>query len=211
MSNDTGTGQETVQPIGGGLGNNVPAWDRPDLLASAPGGIALLTPAHHVMSAGATASWVAQQDINFSSLRNTAIAVQSGLSLYTHGQASSATKPNQETGMQLHAAAGNVSVQAQQNTLNLTADKTVEVASVTDAVTINSPTKVGLFAGGASIVINSSGITLTTLGAAQFKGAMKELTGPASASASLSLPKAGKLAECSTALASAGVNGASAI
>lgn len=212
MSNKTGAGaQEAVRPIAGGSGDNVAAWERPELLISAPGGVTALTPVHSVMSAGATASLTAQQDIHLGSTRNTAIAVQGGLGLFTYGKASDASKPNQETGLQLHAASGNVSVQAQQSTLSLVADKAIHVASVTDAITIGSPTKVGLFAGGASLLINSGGITLTTSGPARFIAAMKELTGPGGASASLDLPKGGKLAECSTALASSGAHGASAI
>ena len=108
-------------PIAGGLGT-VPAWGRPDLLISAPGGVGTATPAHSVMSAGRTTSLAAGQDINWASQRHTAIAVKGGLSLFTYGKAQNGSKPNAETGMQLHAASGNVSVQAQANTLNLTAD-----------------------------------------------------------------------------------------
>jgi len=171
-----------VMNIGGGLGQNVAAWSRPDLLVSAPGGVTMLTPAHTVMSAGATASLAAQQDINLNSARHIAMAVANGFSIFTYGKASDPNKPNQETGLQFHAASGNVSVQAQKNTLELTADKAINVASTTDAITIGSPKHVLLAAGGSSIRITSGGITLTTSGPASFKAAMKELTSGASAS-----------------------------
>lgn len=203
-------GDEEMVAIQGGAGS-ISAWSRPDLLISAPGGVGSATPAHSVMSAGRTASLAAGQDINWTSQRHTAVAVKAGLSLFTYGKAQNTNKPNAETGMQLHAASGNVSVQAQANTLNLTADKAIAVASVTNAITMGSPRHVLLTAGGSSLRITSGNITLTTSGPASFKAAMKELTGAGSANASLSLPKPGKLAECATALASAGSSGASAI
>lgn len=203
-------GDGEIVAIQGGAGS-VSAWSRPELLVSAPGGVGAATPAHAVLSAGTHASFTAGHDLNLESQRNTALAVKSGLTFFTYGKAQNADKPNAETGMQLHAASGSVSVQAQGNTLHLTADKAVSVASVTNAITMGAPKHVLLTAGGASLRITTGSITLTTSGAAQFKAAMKELTGAGSASASLSLSKVGKLSECATALASAGASGASAI
>jgi type VI secretion system secreted protein VgrG len=140
------------------------------------------TPAHNVMSAGNTASLAAGQDINLESQRHTAVAVKAGLSLFTYGKAQNANKPNAEVGMQLHAASGNVSLQAQANMLSLTADKAVSVSSITDAITVGSPKHVLLTAGGSSLRITTGNITLTTSGPASFKAAMKELTGAGSAS-----------------------------
>jgi len=175
-------GGEEMVAIQGGAGS-ISAWARPELLISAPGGVGSATPAYSVMSAGTTASLVAGQDINWASQRHTAVAVKAGLSLFTYGKAQNGSKPNPETGMQLHAASGNVSVQAQGNTLNLTADKSIAVASVTNAITMGSPKHVLLTAGGASLRITSGAITLTTTGPASFKAAMKELTGGEAASA----------------------------
>ncbi|MBL0730555.1 type VI secretion system Vgr family protein [Piscinibacter sp. HJYY11] len=199
-----------IPAIQGGSGS-VSAWSRPELLVSAPGGVGSATPADNVVSAGTNVSISAGQDVNLESQRNTAWAVESGLTLFTYGKAQNNHKPNAETGMQLHAVSGSVSVQAQGSTLHFTADKAVAVTSVTSAITIGAPKHVLLTAGGASLRITNGSITLTTSGTAQFKAAMKELTGAGSASASLSLPKVGKLSECATALASAGASGASAI
>ncbi|HZE91923.1 MAG TPA: type VI secretion system tip protein TssI/VgrG, partial [Rhizobacter sp.] len=183
--------QEDFIAIQGGAGT-VAAWSRPDLLISAPGGIASATPAHSVYSAGTTASLSAGQDINLASQRHSAWAVKGGISLFTYGKAQDPNKPNQEAGIQLHAASGNVSVQAQANTLELTADKAVNVASTSDAITMGSPEHVLLNGGGSSIKITTGSITITTSGPANFMAAMKNLTGAGSASASLSLPKAGQ-------------------
>lgn len=185
----------------GGAGT-VSAWARPELLISAPGGVGAATPAHHVMSAGATASMVAGHDLNVEGQRHLAAAAKAGMSLFTYGKAQNADKPNAETGMQLHAASGSVSVQAQGNTLRVTADKAVSVSSVINAITMGSPKHVLLTAGGASLRITMAGITLTTSGAAQFKGAMKELTGAGSANSSLALPTA-ELKGCSKAMQAA--------
>lgn len=187
-----GEPQGDMLAIQGGAGT-VSAWARPELLISAPGGVASATPAHHVLSAGQTASLAAGQDINLQSQRHTAVAVKAGLSLFTYGKAQNSSKPNTETGLQLHAASGSVSVQAQANTLSLTTDKRIAVSSVSNAITMGSPKHVLLTAGGASLRITSGAITLTTTGPASFKAAMKELAGAGSASASLSMAKPSQL------------------
>lgn len=201
---------EPVQAIGGGFGT-VAAPSRPDLLVYGDCGVALLTPEHSVMSAGSTAALTAAQDINVCAVRNIAIAVENGLGVFTVGKANNPDKPNQETGMQFHAASGSVSVQAQKNTLSLIADKAIEVASTTDAVTIQSPKEVYLNAGGSSLRINSQGITLTTSGSANFKAAMKELTSASRASASLTLPPVAKIDDCGRAVQDAASSQAGAV
>lgn len=170
--------------IQGGSGS-VSAWSRPDLLISAPGGIGAVTSAHTVLSAGTHVSLGAGQDLNLESQRHAALAVKKGLSLFTYGKAEDAGKPNAETGLQLHAATGSVSVQAKANTVQLTADKAVSLASVTGAVTMGAPKHVLLTAGGASLRITNGNITFTTNGPARFLAAMKELTTPASTHQSL--------------------------
>ncbi|WOB07030.1 type VI secretion system Vgr family protein [Piscinibacter gummiphilus] len=199
------SGSEIVA-IQGGAGR-VSAWSRPELLISAPGGVGAATPAQAVLSAGTNASLSAGQDLNFESQRNTALAVKSGLTLFTYGKAQNKDKPNAETGMQLHAASGSVSVQAQGNTLHLTADKAVNVSSVTNAITMGSPKHVLLTAGGASLRVTNGSITLTTSGAAQFKAAMKELTGASGASSSLIGPKPTDIKGCAQQSAQAAGSG----
>jgi len=191
---------------GGGQGS-VAAPGRPDLVVYGDGGIISGTPAHTVMSAGTTAGLTAAQDINLGAGRNIAIAVKYDLGFFTVGKASDPNKPNQEAGLQFHAGSGGVSVQAQASTLGLTADKGVHVASTTSNVTVSSPKRVLLNGGGSSILITTGNITLTTNGVAKFMAAMKELTGPASAQASLSLPKAQPLKGCSQKLGATRASG----
>ncbi|MCW7537333.1 type VI secretion system tip protein TssI/VgrG [Aquabacterium sp. A7-Y] len=193
--------------IGGGAGT-VRAWGRPDLVASAPAGIGLFTPANTVMTAGNTASWVAGQDLTHNAQRHYSLAVKGGIGWFTYGKASNASKPNQETGIQLHAASGKVSSQSQSAATKLTADKTVEVSSTHAAIQMGAPVHILLTAGGSAVRIEGGNITLTTPGAARFKAGMKELTGPASASTDLSLPTPKNVPPCSQLEAQAAANGA---
>jgi type VI secretion system secreted protein VgrG len=176
-----GGSDANIPAIQGGAGT-VAAWQRPDILLSAPGGVAAATPAHSVMSAGATASLVAGLDINLQSQRHTALAVKAGLSLFTYGKAQNPQKPNAETGMQLHAASGSVSVQAQASTVSLAAQQNIQLASTTNAITAGAPQHILLVGGGSGLKITSGNITLTTSGPANFGAGMKVLTGGGKAS-----------------------------
>ncbi len=173
--------------IGGGAGQ-VTAWSRPDLVVAAPAGIAAFTPATLVTSAGNTATIVAGQDVQFAAQANHAWAVKSGLVFYTYGKATETAKPNQETGIRLHAATGNVNTQSQSGATRLTADKKVEVFSTGGMVRVTAPEHILLTAAGAAIDIQPGSITLKGPGKIEFKASMKELTGPGSASQSLDLP-----------------------
>ncbi|AKJ30327.1 type VI secretion system Vgr family protein [Caldimonas brevitalea] len=201
---DAGSGD---QAIGGGAGA-VKAWSRPDLLVSAPAGVGLYSPANTIFSAGNTASWVAGQDITHNAQRHHSIAVQGGISWFTYGKASDPSKPNQETGIMLHAASGSVSSQSQSGATKLTADKAVEVSSTQAAIQMGAPKHILLTAGGSSIRIEGGDITLTTPGAAQFKASMKELTGPANASSSADLPAPQSVPPCGQQQAESVSNGA---
>lgn len=192
LNDNPGSGQEC---IGGGAGT-VSAWSRPDLVAAAPGGIVSTTPASTLMSAGHTMSVVAGQDLQALAQANHATAAAKGLVLFTEGKAQDAGKPNQEVGIKLHAASGSVSMQSQSAATRLTASKRVEVSSVTATVKVTAPKHVLLTAAGAALRIEGGNITLNGPGKVEFKAAMKELTGPASASASLSLAKAGEIKRC---------------
>ena len=178
--------------IGGGAGS-VPTLTRPDLVLAAPGGIGSFTPAHAVLSAGNTASQVAGQDLHQLAQANMAVAVKSGVIFYTYGKATNTAKPNTETGIQLHAASGNVQTQSQTAATHLTADKAVHVASTNGMVRVTAPSHILLTAAGAAIRIEGGNITLNGPGKVEFKAGMKELGAGKSASASLNLPRIGPM------------------
>lgn len=183
------------QSIGGGQGN-VAAWSRPDLVLASPAGIIQSSPKSGITSAGATTSLVAGQDINQLAAQHWALAAKDGIVLYTYGKASNGQKPNKETGIQLHAASGNVNSQSQSGATHVAADKAVNISSTAAGINASSPTKILLTAGGAGITISGGNITLAAPGNITFKAGMKNFTGGSSASASVSLKKPGVLKGC---------------
>jgi type VI secretion system secreted protein VgrG len=194
----------------GGAGET-PAWANPDIVMSAPAGIALLTPQSASFNAGSTTSIAAGQDINLMAQANAAHSVRSGISLFTYGKASNPKKPNQETGIKLHAASGKVSSQSQSDKTQVTADKAITVASTTDAVSIQAPKHVLLTAQGAYIKMSGGNIDIHAPGKVDFKASMKSWTGARSDSNSLVLPKPGKYKGCDYKMQAAAQGGAAIV
>ncbi len=83
----------------------------------------------------------------------------------------------QDTGIRLHAASGNVSVQAQSAALNLTAKHAVDLQSTQASVHISAPQRIVLNGAGSYLLIDGGNIELGTRGPAQFKAAANELAG----------------------------------
>jgi type VI secretion system secreted protein VgrG len=194
-----------------GGGGEAPAYSEPQMQVSGRDGIAALTPANAFFSAGTTSSVTAGQDVNLVAQGNSFHAVTGGIGLFTYGKAISAYKPNQETGINLHAATGNVSSQSQSDETRITADKAITFASVTKAVKIAARKHVMLTAQGAFLKLEGGNIMIHGPGTIAFKASMKELSGPKSATQALTLPPLGTLAQCPAKLDAAGACGASAI
>ncbi len=161
---------------------NIPTLGRPDLVASAPGAITCHTPAHTVVSSGGQAAISTPTDANLLSQRHTAWAVKDGISLFTRGEAKDGQHPVQDVGMKLHAASGNVNMQAQSGGITVTAAKAIDIQSTTANITISAPSSLMLNGSGGYIKINGGDIEIGTSGAASFKASMKELAGGGSAS-----------------------------
>ncbi|MBS63998.1 type VI secretion system Vgr family protein [Salinisphaera sp.] len=180
----SGTGTTTpnaeaaIKTTLGGSGD-VPAWARPDLIASAPAGIAALTPHDHIVSAGKTLSATAG-DINIATQNDHVAAVALGLRLYTQGRAAGGSKPNQETGIALHAATGPVTAQAQSAKAKLAAEQSVTIASTQADVNVSAMKHILLTAAGSGLEIKGANITLTAPGAVKFHAGQHVLTGPGS-------------------------------
>ena len=174
--------------------NNVTAYLEPQIQLSSPAGIAATTPADAIFSANSTSSITAGQDINFAAQGNYFQTVKSGISLFTYGKASAKDKPNQETGIKLHAASGNISSQSQSDETRITADKAVTVASISKTITVAAKKHVLMTAQGAYLKLEGGNIMLHGPGKILFKATMKELAGPASSNAKLPfLPGSAKL------------------
>lgn len=170
-----------IPAIDGGHGT-IPVLSQPDILLSAAGDIASLTPANTVMAVGGHATVTANQDVNLLSQRNQAWAVQGGISLFTRGESTDGQRAVQDVGLKLHAASGNVNTQAQTDKFTLTAEKSIDLQSTSASIVISAPQRIVLNGAGSFIEINGADITVGTSGTASFKAAMKVLTGGASAS-----------------------------
>lgn len=194
-----------VQTSGGS--GTVPAWSSPLMTFSAPGGIGLFTPKDAVLASGNAFSVAAGQDANLVAQGNVSVAVKAGISLFSYGKAGNGQKPNQETGIRLHAASGSVSMQSQSDETQIAADKKVTVASTSSHVQLAAKEHVMLTAAGAAIKVEGGNISLIAPGSVTFHASQKNLAGPASASTSLSLKKAGALSLCELSAATAAQNG----
>ncbi|KAA3655471.1 MAG: type VI secretion system tip protein VgrG, partial [Proteobacteria bacterium] len=204
---DPGSGG--FKAIAGGEGT-VPAWSAPRLHYSAPGGIAQLTPASAILVAGKTLCLGAGQDIGLVAQGNHSLAVKDGLALFTIGKAGG-NKPNQETGIALHAASGKVNVQAQSGQLRAAADKAITVASTTASVQASAKTHLLATAGGAYLKLEGGNISLHAPGPVKLKASMKNLTGPKSMSVSGRLPSPRELKLCEMRMLEAGRRGAAVV
>lgn len=196
MSDNSSTPpSDSFASIDGGVGT-VTAWKRPEIVIAAPSGIGLFTPASTIISAGSNFTASAGQDISHVAGGNHATAVQDGVVLFTFGKATNPDKPNQETGIKLHAASGSAHVQAQSGAVKLTANKAVDVTSTNGMVQVTSPLQILLAAAGAALDIQSGSITINAPGMVLFKAGMKILDGAGSASQSLNLMKPAELKGC---------------
>jgi uncharacterized protein (DUF2345 family) len=186
-----GSSAQALSASGSGLagdtggGGQATAYSAALMQLSAPSGIAATTPASAVIAAGATSSMTAGQDINLLTQANSLHTVRDGISLFTYGKASSADKPNQETGIRLHAASGKVSSQSQNDATSLTADRLITVASVSKDVRMAAKEHVLLTAQGAYLKLEGGNIEVHGPGTMTFKASMKELTGPAQSTPAL--------------------------
>jgi type VI secretion system secreted protein VgrG len=203
-----GDSNEGTQDTGGNGSHT--AWSRPDLMVSAPGGVLQHTPANAIYSAGNTTSLIAGQDSNQLAQGYSAVQAAKGIVMFTYGESKAKRQGGdsiEQKGIQLHAASGNVNWQAQSDALHATADKAVQVSSVTSMVRITAPKHILLTAGGAAIRIEGGNITLMGPGKVEYKAGMKELAGAGTASASLTLAKS-TLKGCAKRMQDAAATGA---
>jgi type VI secretion system secreted protein VgrG len=170
----------------GGAGA-APSFSAAQLQLSALQGIVAVTPVSAQFQSGASSAIVAGQDIDLAAQGNAFGAIKAGIGIFTYGKASAASKPNQETGLAVHAASGKFSSRSQSDATQLTADKAIIVASVTKNVTVAAKQHVLLTAQGAYLTLEGGNIMIHGPGTMLFKASMKELTGPQNTSLKLPL------------------------
>jgi type VI secretion system secreted protein VgrG len=155
------------------------------LLASAPGGVAFVTPRSVQQAAGDNVMLNAGKHVDISAVKRFTVAAGELISLCAL-----------KLGMKLFAK-GPVDIQAHDSTLNLYADQQLHVASANADVLVNGKTKAVLACGGAAIKIENGSIELVCPGDFKIKAGSFTFEGPQSLNPPLpSLPKSDfKLAE----------------
>jgi len=182
--------RKTADALAGKTAAGVTAFAAPLLQVDSPAGIIAATPASAVLTAGATGSISAGQDINFAVQANLQHGAAHGISLFTFGKAGDSAKRNKETGLHLHAASGKFSSQSQDGPTALNAAQQITVASSDAEVNIAAKKHVRFTAQGAALRLEGGNIELRAPGKVEFKASMKELTGAQDGSAQLpTLPR----------------------
>lgn len=156
---------------------DIPTTARPDIVLSAAADVHSATPAHTVIAAGQHLTATAGRDTQLLAQRHHAWAVQDGIGLFTGGEATDPQHPVQDTGIRLHAASGNVNVQAQSAALTITARQAVDMQSTQASVHLSAPQRIVLNGAGSYLLIDGDNIELGTRGPARFQGSAKELAG----------------------------------
>lgn len=205
-----GDSANPIKAVQGGTGT-VPGWSRPDLVLSSPAGIVTLTAASHIVNAGNTAAFSAGQAIDWAAQGNFSMAVAHGIRLFTYGKAANPSAPVSQTGIALHAASGQVSLQSQSDATTIAASKQVTLASTTQDVNISANVHVLLTAAGAYLKIQGSDIELGAPGNVTFHAGSKVLTGPQSADALTQALPQGQLKLCEYKLQGADSEGAGVV
>ena len=142
------------------------------LLLSAPQGIALTSGNHLQLAAQNNLMLNAGGQADISVVKRLFMGVGQGLSLFVR-----------KLGIKLIANQGAVSIQAQNDTLQLMARHGLEITSTEDEIHITAKKKIILNAGGSYITLDPNGIESGTLGDYGVKAAHFDYSGPAGMSA----------------------------
>ncbi|WP_339436417.1 type VI secretion system Vgr family protein, partial [Pseudomonas sp. EL_65y_Pfl1_R32] len=152
------------------------------VLLSAPQGIALTSGKHLQLAAQDNLMINAGAEADISVVKRLFIGVGQGLSLFVR-----------KLGIKLIANEGPVSVQAQNDTLELMARHGLEITSTEDEIRIVAKKKITLNAGGSYITLDQNSIESGTLGDYNIKSAHFDYLGPAQQI--LEMPKPPQLTE----------------
>ncbi|SMF12753.1 type VI secretion system Vgr family protein [Pseudogulbenkiania subflava] len=156
-------------PNGEGL---TQAGQQPLMILSATAGLAATTDNSLTLAAGTNLDQIAQRDTQQTSGRRWLHNVGQHISLFVAGV-------KDKIALKLIAAKGKVQVQAQSDSMELTADKDVRISSLKASQLFNGKQEVLLTCGGAYIRIKDGKIELHAPGKVSFKGASHDWSGPA--------------------------------
>ncbi|MEZ0601033.1 type VI secretion system Vgr family protein [Paraburkholderia sp. IW21] len=130
------------------------------LIASAPGGIALVTPRSVQQAAGENVMLTAGRHVDVSAVKRFTLAAGELISLCAH-----------KLGLKIFAARGKVEIQAQSDALDLFADQQLRVASASQDVLVSAKTKAVMACGGAALTIEDGSVVFHCPGEFRIKAA----------------------------------------
>ncbi|KWN17749.1 type VI secretion system Vgr family protein [Burkholderia ubonensis] len=151
---------------GGGTGS-ANAFKEPVMLFASPSGIALSTQQSTHVAADQHVNLVSGQSMHIASGKSLVASVADKLSLFV-----------QNAGMKLFAAKGKIEVQTHLDNIELTAQKTVMVLSVTENIEVAAKQEILLTSGGAYIRIKDGNIEVHAPGKIDIKGGEHIFAGP---------------------------------
>ncbi|WP_157639021.1 DUF2345 domain-containing protein, partial [Burkholderia ubonensis] len=171
----TGATQNSVQgsssggrTAGGGTGS-ANAFKEPVMLFGSPAGIALSTQQSAHVAADRHVNLVSGQSTHIASGKSLVASVKQKLSLFV-----------QNAGIKLFAAKGDVEIQAQNDNIEMIAQKTVKLLSATATLEGVAKQEVLLTSGGAYIRIKDGNIEIHAPGKVDVKGGEHAFSGPTS-------------------------------
>ena len=167
-------GQQALKAEGRNLKQPVEAFSKPVVMLDTPSTVLWASEASMAAFAGQDLSLVAQGDIHQAAAHTYASISGQTTSWFTH-----------EGGLKAYAANGPVSLQAHTDSLQILADKEVNVISVNDEITVSAQSRIELVAGQSSIVLDGGNIDFSCPGNFTVKGSGHAFLGGGSASAKL--------------------------
>jgi type VI secretion system secreted protein VgrG len=159
---------DTSAAIRGGGRGQTAGYRKPLFIASSPADIATATPQNTHLHSGKQLTLSTGEDINLASGKSLLASVAQSISLFA-----------QNAGAKLFAAKGKVEIQAQEDSIELTAKDSVRITSTARTVEIAAQDEILLTSGGAYIRIKGGNIDIHAPGAVDIKGVKKTFNGPA--------------------------------
>ena len=151
---------------GGGTGN-ANAFSEPVMLMASPSGLALSTQQSIHIAANEQINLVSGQSTYVATGKSMIASVAQKLSLFV-----------QNAGMKLFAGKGKVEIQAHDDNIELTAQKTLKLLSATQAIEGVAKQEILLTSGGAYIRLKDGNIEIHAPGAIDVKGLQHSFNGP---------------------------------
>ncbi|WP_414442293.1 type VI secretion system Vgr family protein [Burkholderia sp. 22PA0106] len=163
---------------GGGTGS-ANAFKQPIMLFGSPTGIGLSTQQSVHLNADQHINLLSGQSVHVASGKSLIASVAEKISLFV-----------QNSGAKLFAAKGKVEIQAHDDNIELTAQKSVKILSATEQINVAGAKEILLTSGGAYIRLKDGNIEIHAPGKIDVKGAQHSFAGPTSAPYDLpALPK----------------------